>query len=317
VWRSGAEDQLAIRPSGILARRLFHATDGRDGQGRDDQVTPLAGPCALLVGGTGGIGRQIARWLAERGTSRIVMVSRRGRDGTDLSGTEAQIAAAGGKLKVVAADAADAAALKAIRSDLATAGTPVTSVWHLAGGGTLEPVDTLSPGAFAATAHAKIGGADAIDAAFDDPAVPVILFSSISAVWGSAEHGAYAAANAYLDAMADSRRARGLPTWSIAWGIWDPAEAGGMAQDLWRICPGTGALMTADRPAASAGPPAPPPRSSPSAGPFAPVFCRQSPCWTAARRFAARPRPARTRADLAATGRAGCETRTRSSAARY
>ncbi|ONK09210.1 Erythronolide synthase, modules 1 and 2 [Streptomyces sp. MP131-18] len=51
-----------------------------------------------------------------------------------------------------------------------------------------------------------------------------MLFSSISATWGSNDHGAYAAGNSFLDALAEERRARGLPATSIAWGVWDTRD---------------------------------------------------------------------------------------------
>src|SRR5262249_6612491 len=58
-----------------------------------------------------------------------------------------------------------------------------------------------------------------------------VVFSSVAGVWGSGDHGAYAAANAHADAVAEHRRARGLAGTSIAWGIWSD-QGGGMGLEV-------------------------------------------------------------------------------------
>ena len=223
----GDEDQLAVRRGGVFVRRLVRG--GGEGEGTDW----TAPECVLLTGGTGGIGAQIARYLARGGTRRLILLSRRGPKAPGAAELVAELAGLGAEAVAVAADTGDTEALTALRDAERDAGTPVTGVFHIAGAGRLESVESLGLDGLTDTVPAKVAGARALDRVFDGAEVrEFVLFSSISSVWGSGEHGAYAAANAYLDALAEQRRARSLPGVSVVWGIWDPAESGGMAGNL-------------------------------------------------------------------------------------
>ncbi|MGA6151786.1 type I polyketide synthase [Stenotrophomonas sp. NPDC087984] len=225
--RLGDEDQLALRPSGVFTRRLVRAAGHR---GSGAAWTP--GGTVLLTGGTGGVGAQIARRLAQAGAEHLVLTSRRGPEAPGADKLKAELTELGAKVTVAACDVADRAALEALVREVEAEGPPIRSVLHIAGAGVLVPLADTDLAEFADTAEAKVAGAANLDALFDrDTLDSFVLFSSISAVWGSGEHGAYAAANAYLDGLAENRRARGLTATSVVWGIWSPEE-GGMAANL-------------------------------------------------------------------------------------
>ncbi|MEU5959556.1 KR domain-containing protein, partial [Streptomyces sp. NPDC047525] len=107
---------------------------------------------------------------------------------------------------------------------------PLTAVIHTAGiAGEAKPLVELELNELEAVLAAKAVGAwNLHDLLRDVPLELFLMFSSVSGVWGSAGQGGYAAANAYLDALAEHRRAEGLPGTSIAWGAW---AGDGMAGD--------------------------------------------------------------------------------------
>ncbi|HEV2636977.1 MAG TPA: SDR family NAD(P)-dependent oxidoreductase [Actinocrinis sp.] len=230
----GDEDQLAIRDSGVRGRRLVRAALGDTPAADTGAAHPWRPRGTVLIsGGTGAVGVHLARWFADRGAEHLVLVSRGGPAAAGMDELTAELAERGTRVTPAACDVTDRAALAELVAGLRADGADIRTVIHAAGTGVLVPLDQTDPDDFAETLHAKVLGGDNLDAVFDtDDLDAFVLFSSVSAVWGSADHGAYAASNAYLDGLAENRRSRGLAATSIVWGIWDPADGGGMAANL-------------------------------------------------------------------------------------
>ncbi|CDR09746.1 type I polyketide synthase [Streptomyces iranensis] len=224
---SDDEDQVAIRATGVFVRRLVPAARTA-ATAAAEPWTPRG--TVLVTGGTGALGRHVARWLADHGAERLVLLSRRGPDAPGAAEIVAELSGTDTAVTVEACDVADRPALAALVEKLAANGTPVRAVVHSAGISQEPGTGTELP-EFARIVAAKTTGAVHLDALFGadaDPLDAFVLFSSIAGVWGSGGQGAYAAGNAFLDALAEQRRARGLPATSVAWGPW--AE-GGMAAE--------------------------------------------------------------------------------------
>ncbi|WP_221361956.1 type I polyketide synthase, partial [Streptomyces beigongshangae] len=220
------EDQLAVRPAGLLTRRLVHAPR----PARPARTWKPRGT-VLLTGGTGTLGPWLARWLARGGAAHLVLPGRRGEDAPGAAGLRAELAASGTTLAMPACDLADRDQVERLLAGLDADGTPVTAVVHAAAHIALAPLDTVPVAAYERVVAAKAAGAAHLDALLDRELDAFVLFSSIAGVWGSGDHGAYAAANAHLDALAQYRRSRGLNATTVDWGIWRAGPpAGGTVQ---------------------------------------------------------------------------------------
>ncbi|MFJ5193683.1 type I polyketide synthase [Streptomyces sp. NPDC088394] len=225
-----AEDQVAVRASGVFGRRLQRARAGQGSAG--PRWTPRG--TVLITGGTGALGSFIAHRLIDQGAEHVVLTSRRGADAPGARELEERLTALGARVTLAACDVADRDALASTVQGLRDAGDRITAVVHAAGVGQLSVIDETSRAEYADVLQAKVLGAAHLHEVLGDEELDAfVLFSSISGIWGSGGQGAYGAANAYLDALAQQRRADGLAATAMSWGAWGGAGmAKGSAEEI-------------------------------------------------------------------------------------
>jgi acyl transferase domain-containing protein len=208
------EDQVALRATGRFARRLDRAPSGAA------RRTWRPTGTVLITGGTGALGSRVARWLADRGADHLVLAGRRGPDAPGAAELAADLRDRGATVTLARCDVADRGQLAKLLAGL-PAEPPLTAVVHCAGVLENALLPDTDPDLLARVLAPKADAASHLSELTADRSLTAfVLFSSNAGVWGSGGQGAYAAANAHLDALAEHRAALGLPATSIAWGAW-------------------------------------------------------------------------------------------------
>ena len=182
---------------------------------------PELGPRVLILGGTGGVGRALARAWDTPGRT-LHLVGRRAE--VNLEG----LGAGGATIVLHSAQLPEG-----ITALLARVG-PVDLIVHAAGVMFPGAARRQDEAATAETFKTKVGVAEALAEALGDTPTPVVLMSSSSAAREGQAAGLvdYAAANAALDSIAEQQRALGRPWTSVSWGAWRVGMAEGRAEHL-------------------------------------------------------------------------------------
>ncbi|NVJ06369.1 SDR family NAD(P)-dependent oxidoreductase [Myxococcus sp. AM001] len=214
------EDRIAFRAGRRLVARLTRAR-----LPRAPRPLPLAADGTYLItGGLGGLGLEVARWMVDRGARHLVLMGRRAPEPLARARLDV-LRSAGANVIVGQGDVSSREEVARVLGACRASMPPLRGVVHAAGvldDGLLVLQDAAR---MAGVLAPKVQGAlnlhlETLDARLDF----FVLFSSVSAVFGTAGQASYAAANAFLDALAHHRRARGLAATSINWGPW--AEVG-------------------------------------------------------------------------------------------
>ncbi len=221
--------RLAVRGGEVFVPRL-----GRAGASPAESVVSIdPHGTVLITGGTGVLGGLLARYLVcEHGVDHLLLASRRGGEAQGAAELRAELELLGAKVTIAACDVADREALRGLLGSVPEE-FPLRGVVHAAG-----VIDDCVIGSLTAE---RLDGvfASKVDAAWSlheltehlDLSI-FVLFSSAAGTLGSPGQGSYAAANAFLDALAAHRRTRGLTSVSMAWGFWEEASGltGGLSE---------------------------------------------------------------------------------------
>ncbi|WP_369226895.1 type I polyketide synthase [Streptomyces sp. R39] len=220
--------QIRIRAGVLTTPRL---TAAHVPPGRAQRIAAPDSGTVLITGGTSGLGAMLARHLVERhGVRRLLLTSRRGPAAPAAPGLREDLTAAGAQVEIVACDVTHRESVAELIAAVPDE-HPLTAVIHCAAALDDGVVEALTESRVDAVLAPKARGAWYLHELTRHLNLSAfVLFSSIASVLGTAGQANYAAANAFLNALAENRRAAGLPARSLCWGYW--AERGELGAGL-------------------------------------------------------------------------------------
>jgi acyl transferase domain-containing protein len=197
----------------VLSQRELIAAES-EGAGLDAHAT------YLITGGCGGLGLEVAQSLLSRGATHLVLTGR-SQPGPAASAAIDAFRTAGATVEVAQGDIARESDVRRILATIARSGHPLRGIVHAAGVLDDGVLTDLSWDRFERVMAPKVRGSWLLhDLTRDHRLDFFVLFSSTSSVLGAPGQANYAAANAFMDALAQYRRAQGMPALSINWGAW-------------------------------------------------------------------------------------------------
>ncbi|MBL9005521.1 MAG: amino acid adenylation domain-containing protein [Myxococcales bacterium] len=225
--REDTQPELALRAGVLYAPRLAPLAAELTAQPAASSLSRLAQGTTLITGGTGELAKNLCRHLVlARGARHVLLASRRGMQADGAADLVQDLAAHGASVRIVACDVTDARQLSALLCTIPAA-APLRAVFHCAAVLDDAPLSALSAERVDRVFAPKLDAAwhlHELTRSLDLDAF--VLFSSAASILGAPGQANYAAANAFLDALAMVRRQQGLPAQSLAWGPWQSQGQG-------------------------------------------------------------------------------------------
>ncbi|MHA7653900.1 SDR family NAD(P)-dependent oxidoreductase, partial [Mycobacterium sp. ML4] len=180
----------------------------------------------LITGGTGMLGALFAEHLiTHHGVRHLLLASRRGPHAPGAHELHQHLTHLGAHVTITACDTSNPTQLHTLLTDIPTT-HPLTAIIHTAATLHDAVLTDITPTQLHTVLTAKADTAWHLHhLTTTTPLDTLILFSSVAAVLGAPGQGAYAAANAFLDALAHHRHHQHHPTTSLAWGYWQTPSA--------------------------------------------------------------------------------------------
>lgn len=210
------EQRLSSTEQGLMVPRLQHYSAKPE---RDININSEG--CYLITGGLGALGQSTVNWLVERGARQVFLTSRQYKPVLpdllrELTETYPDL-----KLLVKQTDINSETEVEQLFSDIAAGGQALKGIVHCAGFTDDDRLVNQTPERLERLNQSKLQAAVLLDQySRTQPIDFFLLYSSFNAVLGSVGQGAYAAANAAMDALAWQRQHQGYPALSINWGPW-------------------------------------------------------------------------------------------------
>jgi acyl transferase domain-containing protein len=237
----GDEDQVALRESGRYVARLSQMP----------ALTASFGGCRadasyLITGGLGVLGLQVASWLVDQGARHLVLAGRRGLperstwDELPRGGDASRQAAAirelekrGATVSVAAVDIASERDVATLFERFGTSVPVLRGIVHAAATMGAARLRDMPDEALTSMLRPKVAGTWNLHRAASGADLDFfVLFSSVSSLLGTVDLAHYGAANSFLDAFAEYRRALGQTAVSINWGAWESLRGSASHRDV-------------------------------------------------------------------------------------